>query len=528
MAYQPCFCTRKEDSDDEYLHVCGCRNAGLLEGPGDVVKVDIVEDLLRFLKNPDVVHPPNDPAWLLATELALLTGDGGCVSGLLCSLSLPLPSAERLAAHRKASPEALAVFLCRPDLPPDVLLGFVRRERRAAVLAPVAMTQGLPDAVYCQLAKSQAVSVQSRLMTNPSASPATKRTVFERYVQRSVVFDGYDRRVLQALLNEPDLHPAAFDMALTCWLPDRLLQVCSQWSNIRPDQADALLTVAEDLLRPGTADPTVEMWVERAVCAMASHPNLPDSVLDRLDVVAELHSDPDGVVAEAVDAARGRPEVEQADELLRTASYTQLSDRIAANAIYTEAHIVAVSQNPVFDLGLACQLAESFSPLHSVFDTNLVADRFVSAAVATPADLVQVLMSGRGWSFDAWLAANATQRVFTGASPDALIEALTVARPRPAWRRFVELAAAAHSCSALTDEVLAHFGWSDSDLASSRTRFTCSLMELVRERVWGFLLGRLGTDPVVWTAFASIVDGSVPLGAAAELAALAADPPDQQ
>ena len=521
------FLYKKGRQYDDFLHVCGCRGTGSLDWSGDVVRVDIVEDLLRYLKNPDVEHPPDSAAWVVATELALLTGDADCVSGLLSSLLLPLPCAERLAAHKKATPEALAVFLCRPDLPPEVLLGFVQGERRATVLAPVATKQGLPDAVYSLLGKSASVSVQSQLIANPSVPTAVKRTVFERFVQRPAVFDDHDRRVLHTVRNDPDMHQWVFDTALPCWSPDRLLEVCPQWSNLRPDQADVLLTAAEDMLRSEPSDPRVVARVELAVRAVASHPNLPDSVLDRLDVVAALHPYRNRVAAE-VTAARGRPAAEQADELLRAASRSQLSAAIAAGDVYTESQILAASKNPVFDTGLACQLAAKLPSLHPVYDQCVLADRFVGAAVTTPAELVHVLMSGSGWFFEIWLSADATQRVFTGASPDELIEALTVARPQPAWRRFVELAAAAHSCSALTDEVLAHFGWSDSGLATSDTRFTRSLMELARERVWGFLLRRLGTDPAVWTAFTSIVDGSVPLGDTADLAALAADPPEHQ
>ena len=496
------------------------------------MKVDIVEDLLRYLKmkSLDVEHPPDSSAWVVAAELALRTGDAGCISDLLCEPALPLPCAGRLAAHKKARPGALAVFLCRPDLPSDVLLGFVQRERRATVLAPVATKQGLPDAVYSLLGKSASVSVQSQLIANPSVPAAAKRAVFERFVHRRVVFDEHDRRVLQTLRNDPDMHQWVFDTALPCWSPDRLLWVCSSWSNLRPDQVDVLLTVAEDMLHLPRANSVRPAQVELAMCAMASHPNLPDSVLDRLEGVALLllaagHD----VCAEMVATARGYPAAAQADKVLRSASRSELSDAISAGDINTPARIVAVSKNPVFDRDLACRLVASLPALHDVFDDCSIADRFVGAAVASPADLMHVLMSG-SWSHENmnWLAADTTQRVFTGASPDELIEALTVARPRPAWRRFVELAAAAYSCAALTDDVVAHFGWSDSDLATSNTRFTRSLMELVREHVWTFLLGRLGTDPAVWAAFMSIVDRSVPLGETADLAALAADPPEHQ
>ena len=381
--------------------------------------------------------------------------------------------------------------------------------------------------MYSLLGKSASVSVQSQLIANPSVPAAAKRAVFERFVHRRVVFDEHDRRVLQTLRNDPDMHQWVFDTALPCWSPDRLLWVCSSWSNLRPDQVDVLLTAAEDMLRSEPSDPRVVARVELALRAVASHPNLPDSVLDRLEKVARLLPDPDWVAAE-VTAARGYPAAEQADELLRAASRSQLSAAIAAGDVYTEAQILAASKNPVFDPGLACQLAAKLPSLHPVFDQCGPADRFVGAAVTTPADLVHVLMSGSGWFFGNWLSADTTQRVFTGASPDELIEALTVARPRPAWRRFVELAAAAYSCAALTDDVVAHFGWSGNDHGSSFTNFVGVYVTLVREHVWTFLLGRLGTDPAVWTAFMSIVDRSVPLGETADLAALAADPPEHQ
>ena len=493
------------------------------------MKVDIVEDLLRYLKNPDVVRSQDDPAWVLATDLALLYGDAECVSGLLCSVLLPLSCAERLAAHKKATPEALAVFLCRPDLPPDVLLGFVRTERRSAALQPVAKTQGLPVEVYSLLAKSRAVSVWSALISNPSVPAAAKLAVFALFVKRFMSLDDHDRRVLQALLDDPALHQPAFDLAVKSWKPDRLLWVCSSWSNLRHDQVDVLLTIAEDMLHLPRADSVRPAQVDRAMCAMASQPYLTDSILDRLEPIAMLLlAAGRDVCAEMVATARGYPAAAQADKVLRSAGRSELVDAITAGGINTQAQIVAVSENPVFDRDLACRLVASLPALHDVFDDCSIADRFVGAAVASPADLMHVLMSG-SWSHENmnWLAADTTQRVFTGASPEELIEALTVARSRPAWRRFVELAAAAHSPTALTDEVVAHFGWSGNDPGSSHTTFVGVYVTLVREHVWNFLLGRLGTGPAVWAAFMSIVDRSVPLGATADLAVLA-DPPEQQ
>ena len=123
MANQPCILYKKGRQFDDFLHVCRCRDTGSLDWSGDVVRVDIVEDLLRYLKmkSLDVEHPPDSSAWVVAAELALRTGDAGCISDLLCEPALPLPCAGRLAAHKKARPGALAVFLCRPDLPSDVL-----------------------------------------------------------------------------------------------------------------------------------------------------------------------------------------------------------------------------------------------------------------------------------------------------------------------------------------------------------------------------------------------------------------------
>ena len=497
------------------------------------MRVDIVEDLLRLLKDPDVERPPDDPAWLLATELALLAGDKDCLTGLLCVQSLPLPCAERLAAHRNATPEALGAFLCRPDLPPDVLLGFVRGERRASVLAPVAMRQGLPDEAYSEMAACQAVSVQSLLMGNPSVPAAAKRAVFERYVKRCVTGnangDDLDRRVQQALCHDTDLHQWAFDTALPCWEPDRLLEVCSAWKGLRPDQIDVLLGVAEDMMLPPARSGAAARRVEKALCGLAARPGLPDSVLDRMASVAELFPSLNRYAAVAVAEARCRPGREKAAGMLRAASRTELSDLIAAGEIRKDFQILAVAENPGFDLGLACELAASFPSLHPVF-AGTAADSFVDAAVASPADLLRVLMSTPGFSAKDWFDASATHRAFTGASPGELVEALTVARPSPMWRRFVELAAAAHCSSSLTDDVVACFGWSDSSTGFDglSTGYRDQLTALVRGRVWEFLMGRLGTDPAAWAAFAAIVDCSVPLGETADLAALAADPDAQQ
>ena len=492
------------------------------------MRVDVVEKLLTFLKSPDVDCPPDDSAWVLAAALALRTGDGGCISDTLCERSVPLPSAVRLAAHREAKPGALGTFLSRPDLPPDVLLGFVRREQRPAVLLPVASTPDLPEAVYGQLAKNQSVSVQFRLMENPSVPPAVKLAIFERYVTRPFVTASHDGHVREALRDEPDLHRSAFDTAQPCWEPHRLLQFFSRMSGLHPDQTVFLLTVVEDMLQESfPVGRSVSGRVERALCAIASHPELSDSVLTQLDAVAVQLSDPSGVVAEAAAEACARHAADQTIASLCSASRSQLSSAITAGTVRTDLQVLAMAENPVFDLGLVRQLFGKLPTIRHSLDFAAV-DRFVGAAVATPADLLQVLMSCRQhWSFEHWLCSDVTLRVFTDASPGELIEALTVARPRAVWRRFVELAAAAHNSTALTDEVVAHFGWVSAETSYiSQTKTVQPCVTLIRERVYQFLLRRLGTDPAVWSAFSSIVDGSVSLGATADLAVLAGGLPE--
>ena len=494
------------------------------------MKVDVVENLLTFLKSPDVDCPPDDSAWVLAAELALRTGDSGCISDTLCERSVPLPSAVRLAAHRAAKPEALGTFLSRPDLPPDVLLGFIRREQRPAVLLPVASTPDLSDAVYSQLAKSQAVSVRSALLENPSVPPAVQLAVFERYVSQTHVSDEHARHVQQVLRDEPDLHQAAFDAARSCWEPHRLLHVFSRMSGLHPDQTVFLLTVVADMLQESFPVAwSVSGRVERALCAIASHPELSDSVLTHFDAVAVQLSDPSGVVAEAAAEARARHAADQTIASLCSASRSELSDAVAAGTVRTDLQILAMSENPVFDLGLVCQLFGKLSTIRHSLNFAAVG-RFVGAASASPADLLQVFTScPPHWSFEHWLTADVTLRVFTDASSDELIEALAVARPQAAWRRFVELAAAAHNSAALTDEVIAHFGWASPDTAYiSRIRTVQPQVTLISERVYQFLLERLGTDPAVWAAFSSIVDGSVSLGDTADLAVLAGSRSDQQ
>ena len=495
------------------------------------MRVDVVENLLTFLKtkSSDVDCPPDVSAWVLAAELALLSGDAGCVSDLLCEPALPLPSAERLAAHKKVRPGAVGTFLSRPDLPADVLLRFIRREQRPAVLRPVASTLGLPDAVYCHLAKSQAVSVLSALLENPSVLPAVKLTVFERCVKRVDVYGARDRHILVGLHSEPGLHQAAFDTARQCWAPPRLLEFCSQWSNIHPDQTVHLLTVAEDMLRDTPDNQPVVHSVEKALCAVASHPQLSGSVLTHIAAVAAQLPDPYGHIADAVAVACTRHAANQTVESLRAASRSELVDAVAAGTVRTDLQILAMSENPVFDLGLVCQLLAKLSSIHHSLSFAAV-DRFVGAASVSPADLLQVFTScPPHWSFEHWLTADVTLRVFTDASSDELVEALAVARPQAAWRRFVELAAAAHNSAALTDEVVAPFGWASPETAYiSRIRTVQPLVTLISERVYQFLLGRLGTDPAVWAAFSSIVDGSVSLGDTADLAVLAGSRSEQQ
>ena len=497
----------------------------------DVVKVDVVENLLTFLKNPDADSPPDVSAWALAAELALRTGDSGCISDMLLEQSVPVPSAERLAAHRKVNPGALGTFLSRPDLPSDVLLNYIRREQRPVVLAPVASAPDLPDAVYSQLAKSQAVSVRSALLENPSVLPAVKLTVFERYVSQTDVPDGHARHVHHVVSAEPALHQAAFDAARSCWEPHRLLEVFPRWSGLHPDQTDFLLTVAENMLR---ADPTSHgMYrdrVEQALRSIATYPGLSDSVLAHFDAVAELMlPDLSGFVAQAVKDAHARHAADQTGPSLRSASRSQLSSRITAGTVRTEAQVLALAKNPVFDPGLASQLLVKLSTVRHSLGFESV-DRFVAAAVASPADLLQVLMSCRQeWSFEHWLGSDTVLRVFADASSDELIEALTVARPQPAWRRFVELATAAHNSTALTDDVIAHFGWQSPETAYiSQQRTVQPYVALIRDRVGLFLLRRLGTEPAVWSAFSSIVDGSVSLGDTADLAVLAGTSPEHQ
>ena len=496
------------------------------------MRVDVVDNLLTFLKtkSSDVDCPPDDSAWVLAAELALLSGDADCVSDLLYEPALPLPCAERLAAHKKARPGALGTFLSRPDLSADVLQSYIRREQRPAVLLPVASAPDLPDVVYSQLAKSQAVSVLSALLENSSVLPAVKLTVFERYVSQTNVSDGHARHVQQVLRDEPDLHQAAFDAARSCWEPHRLLKVFSRWSGLHPDQTDFLLTVAENMLRDDPKNRSVRDRVERALRGIASRPGLSDSVLAHFDAVAALMlPDLSGFVAQAVNDAHARHAADQTVASLSSASRSQLSSAIDAGTVRTEAQVLAMAENPVFDRDLAGQLCTKLLTIRHSLGFESV-DRFVGAASASPADLLQVLMPcSQDWSFEHWLCSDVVPRVFADASPDELIEALTVARPQATWRRFVEVAAAAHSCSALTDEVIAHFGWTSPEPAYiSQTRTVQPYVALIRERVCLFLLKRLGTDPAVWSAFSSIVDGSVSLGDTADLAVLAGTSPEHQ
>ena len=515
------------------VHVSSKKNNEQGRMNGDVVKVDVVENLLAFLKSPDEANLLSkaeiEAVWGLLAELALRTGDSASISDLLWEDSLPLPDAERLAAHRKVRPEALGEFLCRPDLPPDVLLSHVRREQRPAVLHQLAKKPDLPAAVYGQLAKSQAVSVQSLLMSNTSVPLAAKRTVVERYAKQPEHQVGYHNDdLLHKLRDEPGLHPAAFDVAHRHWSPERLLEVCSRWSGLRPDQAETLLTVAEAVLSDGTYNCSVRTRAEQTVRTIAAYPNLPDSVLDRLEAVAGLLHDPSGHFVELAADARASQAADRTVGALSGMSRTELADLVAAGEIRTETQVLAAADNPVFDLGLACELVSNLPAVHSVFHAP-VRDRFVDAVAVSPACLVRLCHDGSGWSFDDWPDWPATQRVFIAASSEALIEALDVARPYPASRCFVELAAVQYSGPGLTDDVVAQFAWVGSDLDYiNQTRRVQPHVEQVRERVCRFLLERLGTDPDGWEAFAAIVDCSVPLGAAADVAALAADPPVQK
>ena len=493
------------------------------------MNVAVVTNLSTFLKMKSLDSPPDVSAWVLAAELALRTGDAGCISDLLCEPALPLPCAGRLAAHKKVRPGALGTYLSRPDLPADVLLGHVRGEQRPVVLLPVASTPDLSDVVYSQLAKSQAVSVQFRLLENPSVLPAVKLAVFERYVKQTDVPDEHDRHVRQVLRNELALHPSAFDAARPCWSPARLLSFFSRWSGLRPDQTVHLLVIAEDVLACGPVQWSSLRGVDKAVRCIAEHPGLSDSVLTRLEKVARLLPDPDGVTAEAVADALVVQSACQTVESLRAASHSELVDAIDAGTVRTEPQVLALAKNPVFDLGLARKLCFNLSSTrHDIQFATM--DRIVAVVVASPADLLRVFISGlSAWSLEHWLAAEVTLRVFGDASPDELVEALTVARWRPEWRRFVELAAAAHCCAALTDEVIAHFGWANQESAYCIGKEAVQpLAALIRERVYLFLLNRLGTDPAVWSAFSSIVDGSVSLGDTADLAVLAAGCPEHQ
>ena len=490
------------------------------------MRVDLVENMLTFLKNPDVDSPPDDSVWALAAELALRTGDAACVSALLSEQAVPLPSAERLAAHGKVRPVALGTFLSRPDLPPEVLLSYIRREQRPGVLLPIAEMQGLSDAVYSQLAKSQAVSVLSALIVNTTVPPVVKQAVFERCAARIDVHGGRDRHVMQGLVAEPDLHQAAFDTARQYWAPPRLLEFCSQWSNLHPGQTAHLLTIAEDMLRDTPGDSSVQLSVEKAVCNVGSHPRLSDSLLTRIAAVAAQLPDPYGHIADAIAVAGIRQAGHQTVTSLRAASRAELVDAVAAGTVRTEPQVAAMTENPSFDRDIARQLLVKLPSIRHSLDFEAV-DRFVGAASVSPADLLQVLMPVLPhWSFEHWLTADVTLRVFTDASSDELIEALDVARPQATWRRFVELAAEKNNSAALTDEVLAHFGWQSTETAViAQTRTVLPLAALIRGRVYQFLLRRLGTDPAAWSAFSSIVDGSVSLGATADLAVLAGSRP---
>ena len=493
------------------------------------MNVAVAKNLSTFLKmkSLDVDSPPDVSAWALAAELALRTGDAGCISDLLCEQSLPLPSAARLAAHKKVRPGALGTYLSRPDLPADVLLGHVRAEQRPVVLLPVASAPDLPDVVYSQLAKSQAVSVLSALILNPSVSHAAKLTVFERYVKQTDVPDEHARHVQQVLRDEPDLHPSAFDAARPCWSPARLLTFFSRCSSLRPDQTVHLLMIAEDVLGGEPAWSSLR-GIDIAVRSIAEHPGLSDSVMTRLETVAGLLPDQNGPTVEAVATARAGHAASQTVTSLSSASCAELVAAIDAGTVRTEPQVLAMAKNPVFDLDLARQLCFNLSSTRHDIQFATV-DRIVAVVVASPADLLRVFISGfSAWSLEHWLAAEVTLRVFGDASPDELVEALTVARWRPEWRRFVELAAAAHNCAALTDEVIAHFGWNNQESALCIGKEAVQPLGVsIRERVYQFLLNRLGTDPAAWAAFSSIVDGSVSLGDTADLAVLAAGCPEQ-
>ena len=260
----------------------------------------------------------------------------------------------------------LVAFAAREDLPSETLLDWVRKERRATVLAQIAAKQDLPVAVFEALAVHTGASVRHALLSNETA-PVHIRADIIAAMHDMVTPDRTRWLCSDTLTGSGSLQREVFDRLKLNGLGDCLR--VSGWAGLATRQLHSLLGVVEQLFaarlaalevgnpvatRPGQAIGTAD-----AVYRLARHPAADEALLERIETFVDSsdrillkHQKLPAAIAETrnrLSAFGGVPAG------VVSASYAQLVDLAEFGALGTWAVVMFSSDQSVVRYGDRCE-----------------------------------------------------------------------------------------------------------------------------------------------------------------------------
>ena len=487
------------------------------------MKGTLSDALAVCLTGPADVGIPDDMLELL-TDLVVVDGSVAVSELLLHRKKLPLRLAQKLVDRRGVSAAELAAFASREDMPSEMLLQWVSKERRTTVLAQIAAKPDLPQEVFETLATRNGVTLRDALLSNETApvdlragivadllsSAAPHASLLE--LHRAVTRSGPLQRAVFARLN-PDVR-------------QRHIAAVSGWDGLTAVQLHSLLDAVERhavAIQPLPVDPT---WQNRrkfdnayhkartATKGLVEHPSADTGLLDRLEMFAKANSSCwSSTIDDAVAVARQRLALlGDYCEQLHSAPYSKLVELADSGVLCAASTAQQAMRNPLFNADVAERILKA-------------AKRLARRTSATEhllygwaPDLMSALRVNRAVHDQPPYARFLSKHV-AAASTDELLQALSTAADCPEWGWRLAETIAEVAGTAVTDEVVGRFGWFPDHAAAQRSRSRSAVL------VVDYLYRRFGAHTPTWRVFASIAGPSTPIADAAELAIHAEPPP---